>query len=120
MFRALTARVKGRWKFVSFRGTGGAEWRGVVDILAVRKCTARATRPDLKSGDLFDLVLVQLKGGGAPMPTAADVKRLQAVADHYHALRVILYSWKLGSHSRYYELDADGQWKDVTAASAFR
>ena len=67
MFRALAKRVGGRWKFVSFRGNGGAEWRGVVDILAVRKSTAAPTVAGLKAGDLFDFVLVQLKGGSGAL-----------------------------------------------------
>src|SRR5271165_5518967 len=37
MFRALGNRVARRWRFVSFRGEGGGEYRGIVDVLAIRK-----------------------------------------------------------------------------------
>ena len=63
LFRALTSRVAKRWRFVSFRGRGGGEWRGVVDVLAIRKRTAKSDHDILKSGDLFDVILVQMKGG---------------------------------------------------------
>lgn len=49
MFRALSARYVRRWKFVSFRGEGGAESRGVVDILAIRKDTSVPSDPMLKA-----------------------------------------------------------------------
>lgn len=119
MFRALTSRVGRRWRFVSFRGAGGGEWRGVVDILAVRKSAAANAGARLKAGDLFDFVLVQLKGGGALDPTRSDVLRLQRVARHYGALRVVLYAWKRGSHSEYYVLDPKGQWRDSSAKDSF-
>jgi hypothetical protein len=119
MFRALAKRVKGRWRFVSFRGSGGGEWRGVVDILAVRKSSAARGGARLKAGDLFDLVLVQLKGGDSPMPTRADVLRLRRVARHYRALRVVLHAWKRGTHSEYYILDEKGRWIESSAYDAF-
>ena len=37
IFRALSSRIANRWKFVSFRGVGKGEWRGVVDLIAIRK-----------------------------------------------------------------------------------
>jgi hypothetical protein len=61
LFRALASRVARRWRFVSFRGKGGGEWRGIVDILAIRKDTSRSTHYLLKSGDLFEIILVQMK-----------------------------------------------------------
>ena len=33
LFRARSARAAKRWRFVSFRGKGGKEWRGVVDVI---------------------------------------------------------------------------------------
>lgn len=50
LFRALTSRVARRWRLVSFRGTGGREWRGIVDVLAIRKDTAHSNHDILKSG----------------------------------------------------------------------
>ena len=69
LFRALAARVAKRWRFISFRGVKGGEWRGVVDVLVVRKNKSRSDHALLKSGDLLELVLVQMKGGSARMPT---------------------------------------------------
>jgi hypothetical protein len=46
LFKALSARAAQRWRFVSFRGLGGGEWRGIVDILAIRKDTT-VSRHDL-------------------------------------------------------------------------
>ncbi len=37
IFRALSTRVAKRWRFVSFRGAGRGEWRGIVDVLAIGK-----------------------------------------------------------------------------------
>ena len=58
LFKALSARAAQRWRFVSFRGLGGGEWRGIVDILAIRKDTTVSKHDLLKSGDLFDFILV--------------------------------------------------------------
>jgi hypothetical protein len=119
MFRALTRRVGRRWQFVSFRGRRGSESRGVVDVLAVRRCMTPNRDAVLKAGDLFDIILVQLKGGDAPMPTKEDVARLRKVARYYRARRIVLYTWKRGSHSRYYTLESRGSWELTSAAEAF-
>ena len=44
MFKALGKRVAGRWKFVSFRGKKGGEWRSIVDVLAIRKDTSEPSK----------------------------------------------------------------------------
>ncbi len=50
LFKALSARVAKRWQFISFRGAGKGEWRGVVDVLAIRKCWRRPkTEPLLRA-----------------------------------------------------------------------
>ena len=69
IFRALSSRVAKRWQFISFRGANKGEWRGVVDVLAIRKDTSQPTRKNLKRGDLFDIILIQIKGGTAPQPS---------------------------------------------------
>jgi hypothetical protein len=43
LFRALSNRVAKRWRFVSFRGFGKGEWRGIVDVIAIRKNTSPPT-----------------------------------------------------------------------------
>ena len=93
LFRALSNRVAKRWRFVSFRGVGGGEWRGIVDVLAIRKDTSHSDHHLLKSGDLFDIVLVQMKGGSAKAPSAGDIARLRAVARRYRAKAIVLFSW---------------------------
>ena len=58
IFRALSSRIANRWRFVSFRGTGRGEWRGIVDVLAIRKSTVVPMNVSLKRGDLFEMILI--------------------------------------------------------------
>lgn len=101
MFRALTAKVASRWKFVSFRGPNNRESAGIVDILAVRRNTKTKGVPPLKSNDFFDFALVQLKGGSAPMPSLDDMRRLWAVKAAYNAKEVVLFQWSLKNKTKY-------------------
>ena len=94
LFRALSNRVAKRWRFVSFRGVKGGEWCGIVDMIAIRKDTAKSYDEVLRKGDLFEIILVQLKGGSADMPTHDDVQRLKAVRERYHAKEVVLFEWR--------------------------
>ena len=119
LFRALTARVAKRWKFVSFRGTGGGEWRGVVDVLAIRKETARSEHSVLKSGDLFEIVLVQMKGGSARGPSPADILRLRAVKRRYRAEAIVLFAWKRGHSSHFLKLGNGLEWRRSSAKEIF-
>ena len=110
LFRALTSRVARRWRLVSFRGTGGREWGGIVVVLAIRKDTAHSNHDILKSGDLFELILVQMKGGSARKPNAAEIRRLQAVKSRYGAKDIVLFSWKKGKGCEFSKLSR-GEWK---------
>jgi hypothetical protein len=92
-----------RWHFVVFRGPDGGESRGVVDLIAIRK-DHRSPRNGLKRGDTFQIVLIQIKGGYAAVPTAEDGKRLRAVARRHHAEKVLLAAWKRGSAARFFSL----------------
>jgi hypothetical protein len=74
IFRALNPRIANRWKFISFRGVGKGEWRGVVDLIAIRKNTQQPAGDILKRGNLFDIILIQVKGGSAPPPTKDDCR----------------------------------------------
>src|SRR5215210_1198098 len=96
LFRALSNRVAKRWRFVSFRGKNKGEWRGIVDVLAIRKDTSQPTGNGLKRGDLFDIILIQLKGGSARRPTLEEKHRLKEVAKNYSAKEVVLFEWKRG------------------------
>src|SRR4029450_6606061 len=88
LFRALSARVANRWQFMSFRGAKKGEWRGVVDLLAIRKATSAPDSTQLKRGDLFEIILIQVKGGSAALPTQDDRVRLKAVAKYHKAKAV--------------------------------
>lgn len=119
LFKALSSRVAKRWQFISFRGAGKGEWRGVVDVLAIRKNTAQPTAAELKRGDLFELILVQIKGGGAKAPTAEDLIRLQAVAKHYDAKAIVLFNWKKEQQAEFFVLNRSAQWEPTSAVAIF-
>lgn len=121
MFRALSRRVAERWQFVSFRGKNKAEWRGVVDVLAIRKNTSSPKSPTLKRGDLFEIVLVQVKGGTARSPTRQDCERLREVARHYCARSVVLFEWRKGVAWRFQTLNLGSlRWEEISGEEVFR
>lgn len=119
LFRALASRVAKRWRFVSFRGNGRGEWRGIVDVLAIRKDTSHSSHALLKSGDLFDIVLVQMKGGSARTPSAVEIRRLMAVARRYRAKEIVLFAWKRGESCYFYRLTSRGVWALSSAGEIF-
>ena len=91
MFDALTNQVAYRWKFQSFRGKKKRDSAGIVDVLAIRRNTADPQSPPLWANDLFEFILVQLKGGAAVSPSPDELTRLWAVRDHYDAKEVVLF-----------------------------
>jgi hypothetical protein len=119
MFRALSTRVADRWQFVSFRGGGKGEWRGVVDLVAIRKDTREPGGTLLKRGDLFDIVLVQVKGGTSAAPTAEDKRRLREVQKRYRAREVVQFCWKKGKIAEFSVLQRNLAWKPATGAEIF-
>jgi hypothetical protein len=119
IFRALSVRVASRWKFVSFRGAGKGEWRGVVDVVAIRKSTAQPVGELLKRGDLFDIVLVQIKGGFARGPTANDCLRLREVSRRYGAKAIVQFQWRKGQSSAFFKLTRRMEWKPTTSEELF-
>ncbi len=119
IFRALSTRIANRWRFVSFRGTKKGEWRGVVDVIAIRKDTSQPKIEILKRGDLFDIVLVQIKGGSARGPTLADKQRLHEVSTYYHARAIVQFQWRNGQKSQFSVLQRSGEWKRATATEIF-
>lgn len=119
IFRALSSRVADRWKFVSFRGAGHGEWRGIVDVLALRKNTAQPRQAALKRGDLFDIILIQMKGGGARSPSETELHRLRQVARHYHAREVVLFEWRPGISSHFSVLRPRNRWALSTSREIF-
>ena len=119
LFKSLSARAAQRWRFVSFRGLGGGEWRGIVDILAIRKDTTVSKHDLLKSGDLFDFILVQMKGGSARKPNASEIARLRAVAKRYRAKEIVLFSWKRARECKFETLGRGDDWKLSSASAIF-
>ena len=105
MNKWLVTRTKSRtdWQLVEFSGKDGGESRGIVDLLAIRK-DHRSPPTGLKRGDLFEIVLVQIKGGSARWPTRGDIIRLRQVARHYHAKAVVLADWQKGRQPALYTL----------------
>lgn len=95
----ITRTRKGRgWEILNFTGPAGRESRGVVDLMAIRK--DHKTNP-VERGDFFEIVLIQVKGGGAGWPTLKDIERLRLVQDRYHASSVVLGVWTSGAPDFY-------------------
>lgn len=105
-----------KWNFVEFGGAK-AEARGIVDIMAIRK-NHREAPSGLERGDLFDIVLIQTKGGSASRPSSEDIVRLNKVAKHYKAKSVVLAEWQKGKKLNLYELRRD-EWLPVSAHEMF-
>jgi hypothetical protein len=120
IFRALSSRVAERWRFISIRGPDQGEWEGIVDVLGVPKNTSQPRISTLKRGDLFDVVLIQMKGGSARTPTMlAERRRLRAVAKHYGARDVVLFQWRKGKSSKFFILGRELEWEETTGANVF-
>jgi hypothetical protein len=108
-----------RWQLVTFCGTSGSESVGIVDLLAIRKDHRKPKIGGTKRGDALQIILIQVKGGSAPMPTYEDGKRLWAVAKTLRARHVLLASWKKGTAARLYSYrpratDKAKQWVEVS------
>ena len=110
-------RTGARWNLVDFGGKTKAEARGIVDLVAIRK-DHRHDLPGLRPGDLFEIVLIQTKGGSAPRPTLADVVRLRRVAKHHRAGAVILAEWLRGEHLKLSKLSGS-RWHSVSPDEVF-
>jgi len=118
--KALAKRYSMRWRFVDFRGPKGQESAGVVDIVAIRKCGKLPTVPGLKRLDLFDIILMQVKGGSAANPTAEDIKRLKIVGKQYHAQNIVLFQWQKKKKVGFLKLNKKNEkWKETSAAELF-
>lgn len=106
-----------KWNLVDFGGKTKSEARGIVDLMAIRK-DHRGDHPGLKRGDLFEIVLIQTKGGAAARPTVEDIVRLSRVAEHHRAKAVILAEWHKGAKLDLSRLDGNN-WTSVTPADIF-
>jgi hypothetical protein len=106
-----------RWHVVNFLGPGKKESRGIVDLLAIRKNHVEPALP-LKRGDLFDVVLIQVKGGSAPLPTEADRVRMRAVGEAYKAKAILLSEWVKGAKAVFSKLEGD-DWVELSSPKDF-
>jgi hypothetical protein len=57
-----------------------------------------------RCGAFPQMILIQVKGGGAAMPTEEDGNRLRAVARRHHACGVLLAAWRKGKAARFFRL----------------
>ncbi len=105
MTKWLVSRLKRRptWQLVAFQGPAGRESRGVVDLVAIRK-DHRTVRKEMKRGDIFEIVLIQVKGGSASWPSRSDVLRLRKVARHHRAKAIVLADWQRGRQPTLFRL----------------
>lgn len=69
-----STKDKKHWQIVSFEGPKGGESTGIVDRLAIRKNHKLSTK-SLKRGDLFEIILIQVKGGASKWPTKDEIHR---------------------------------------------
>jgi hypothetical protein len=111
----FTRRTGARWNVVDFGGK--AEARGIVDLMAIRK-DHRHDGPGLKRGDLFEIILIQTKGGSSPRPTADDLARLTKVARHHRAKAVVLVEWRRAEKLELFTLSGN-RWKPASADEIF-
>jgi hypothetical protein len=105
-----------RWQLVTFYGKSGGESVGVVDMLAIRKDHSKPMGA-AKRGDALQIILIQVKGGTAAIPTAEDAMRLRAVATRHGACDVLLATWRKGTQARFFRLrraSAGDAWAEVT------
>lgn len=96
-------RTGARWNLVELGGKAGAEARGIIDLIAIRK-DHRKPNSRLKRGDLLDIVLIQTKGGSAPRPTEEDRARLSMVAKYHRARAVVLAVSRRGREPALFKL----------------
>jgi hypothetical protein len=101
--RIRQALARTRWQLVTFCGAAGGESVGVVDLMAIRKDHGNPL-PGTKRGDVLQMILIQVKGGRAPMPTAEDGHRLRTVARRHRAQQVLLATWTKGKAARFFRL----------------
>ena len=120
LMKALAKRYSYRWQFVDFLGPAGQESAGVVDIVAIRKSGKKPTIAGLKSLDLFDIILIQVKGGSAGKPKIDDVSRMKIVQKYYDAREIVLFEWnKKKDLSRFSILITGDEWAEKSPAEIF-
>ncbi len=75
-----------------------------------------------KPGDLFEIIVIQIKGGSAKWPTKSDIARLRKVARYYRARGVVLAEWKKGKRPTLFWLDTPKSadpWLEIESEDVF-
>ena len=101
--RIRQAMPRTSWQLVTFEGPAGAESVGIVDLIAIRKDHGSPLH-GTKRGDNFQIILIQVKGGSAAMPTTEDCQRLREVARRHRAHQTLLATWKKGKCASFQRL----------------
>ena len=110
-------RSGAKWNLVDFGGKTKAESRGIVDMIAIRKDHCH-DGPGLRRGDLFEIVLIQTKGGSAHQPTRDDVVRLSHVRKHHRAKAVAPAEWRCGGKPESFKFNRN-RWQSVSPHKIF-
>lgn len=99
------------WQVVSFEGSKGGESYGIVDLLVIRRNCNYRIKP-LNRGDLFEIILFQVRGSSSRKPTKDEIIRLSKVGKYYHTKNIILAEWRKGISHKFYQLEND-DWKPL-------
>jgi hypothetical protein len=91
-----------------------------VDLVAIRKNSKAPSNVLLKRGDLFDIVLIQIKGGSARGPTQDDCRRLREVKRLYRAKDVVRFQWRKGESSKFLVLGRNLHWLPSSSEELFQ
>lgn len=91
-----------------------------MDLVAIRKNSKEPSNRLLKRGDLFDIVLIQIKGGSARGPTQDDCRRLRELKRLYRAKDVVQFQWKRGKSSRFFVLGRNLDWLPSSSVKLFQ
>lgn len=118
-------KARRRWQLVAFNGPHGGESRGILDLMVMRKDHREHGQDPFKRGDLFEIVLVQVKGGTAARPNREDLERLHAVAKRYRAKAAVLAEWRKGASPVFGRLkrgrlDPDTAWEVIDPGQVFK
>jgi hypothetical protein len=87
--------------------------------------TIKNLNAPFKRGDLFEIILIQIKGGGAKRPNKSEIKWLRDVAKYYNARDVVLAEWVKGNQLKFnwlvnYRADPKKAWREVDPGVLFR
>ena len=93
-------------------------------LTGIRKNHQKPKAP-FKCGDLFEVILIQIKGGGAKRPGKSEIKRLRDAAKYYNARDVVLAEWVKGNQLKFnwlvdYRADPKKAWGEVDPGVLFR